>query len=56
MVNIPKLALLLAICLFITCNGVKIFLLGGAVTFHQPDVYIAMAKATGRIAQPYSCS
>ena len=55
--NYNSLKLLqIVVILLISCNSLKIFLLGGAVTYHQPDVYINMAKATGKTAQPYSCS
>lgn len=53
---------LLTILTFITIllsqpiTPLKIFLLGGDVTYLQPDVYIAMANATGKIAQPNNCS
>lgn len=48
----------LILILTIICAGqsLKIFLLGGAVTEHQPDVYINMAKATGKTPQPNNCS
>lgn len=37
-------------------NALKVFLLGGAVTDDQADVYSAMAKSSGKIPQPYNCS
>lgn len=48
----------LILILTIICPGqsLKIFLLGGAVTEHQPNVYINMAKATGKTPQPNNCS
>lgn len=42
--------------LVLSANSIKIFLLGGAVTQRQADVYINMAKATGKTAQPNNCS
>jgi hypothetical protein len=42
--------------LLVSANALKVFLLGGAVTDDQADVYLAMAKSTGKTPQPYNCS
>lgn len=42
--------------LLVSANALKVFLLGGAVTDDQADVYLAMAKSTGKTPQAYNCS
>ena len=44
------------IFLLISANSLKIFLLGGAVSDDQADIYTAMTKETGKTPQPYNCS
>lgn len=45
--QVVKLATLF-LFLFVSANSLKVFLLGGAVTDDQADVYSAMAKSTGK--------
>ena len=48
--------ILILLFLAIDVNSLKVFLLGGAVSDDQADIYTAMTKATGKIPIPYNCS